>query len=115
MAWVWEPPTHIDFVVFPQGNVQVSEGDGHGVECGPGRVSSVFVPGRDREPVGRTSAGLRHGVIAAALEMEESPVEGDVVGVPVDVAGGLRRGVASQDPALRLADLALLTRGGLTD
>lgn len=48
------------------------------------------------------------GVIAPTLEMIESPVEGDIVRVSVDVTRGLVRNVASQDAVLYFADLVFL-------
>lgn len=102
--------TYLDLFVFPQSNVNVFQGDRNGVQRRPGRASSVFISGGHGERLGRIVAGLDDGIIAFALEVVESPVKGDVVRVPVDVAGGGVWRVASQDSLLHLADVVRFTR-----
>lgn len=48
---------------------------------------------------------MHYGVIAPTLEMIESPIEGEIVRVSVDVTGGLVWNVASQDAILYFTDL----------
>lgn len=69
------------------------------------RAGAMFVPSGHGEALGGVAADLHCGVIAPTLEMIESPIEGDIVRVSVDVTGGLVWNVAPQDAILYFTDL----------
>lgn len=107
--------THVDLFVLPQSHVYVSQRDGHRVESRPVRAPAMFVPSRHGEVLGGVAADFDCSVIAPTLEMVESAIEGDVVGVSVDVAGGLVWKVAAQDAILHFTDLASFAPVWVTD
>lgn len=69
------------------------------------RAGAMFIPSGHRELLGGVAADLHCSVIAPTLEVVESPIEGDIVWVSIDVTGGLVCNVAAQDAILHFTDL----------